>query len=67
MKHTLHRAIAFLFGSIRLVALAPAATAQLPDPGLDIDPHRTALVITDPQNDFLSPEGVKSAAAPAAN
>ena len=23
-----------------------------------IDPHVTALVITDPQNDFLSPDGV---------
>jgi nicotinamidase-related amidase len=31
--------------------------AQLPNPGLDIDPARTAVVITDPQNDFLSPEG----------
>ena len=34
------------------------AHAQLPDPGMEIDPVRTALVITDPQNDFLSPEGV---------
>jgi len=34
------------------------AVAQLPDPGLDIDPNRTAVVITDPQNDFLSPDGV---------
>jgi len=32
--------------------------AQLPDPGLTVDPDHTALVITDPQNDFLSPEGV---------
>jgi nicotinamidase-related amidase len=30
----------------------------LPNPGMKIDPNRTALVITDPQNDFLSPEGV---------
>lgn len=30
----------------------------LPDPGMTIDPARTALVITDPQNDFLSPDGV---------
>ena len=30
----------------------------LPRPGLEIDPARTAIVITDPQNDFLSPEGV---------
>ena len=41
------------------LAFFPAlAMAQLPDPGLAIDPQRTALVITDPQNDFLSPEGV---------
>ena len=31
--------------------------AQLPDPGFDVD-DRTAIVITDPQNDFLSPDGV---------
>ncbi len=30
----------------------------LPDPGMTIDPERTALVVTDPQNDFLSPKGV---------
>jgi len=35
-----------------------AAQAQLPDPGMEVDPARTAVVITDPQNDFLSPEGV---------
>jgi nicotinamidase-related amidase len=31
--------------------------AQLPNPGFVID-DRTAIVITDPQNDFLSPDGV---------
>lgn len=31
--------------------------AQLPDPGFTID-NQTAIVITDPQNDFLSPNGV---------
>ena len=31
--------------------------AGLPDPGMKIDRDRTALVVTDPQNDFLSPEG----------
>lgn len=31
--------------------------AELPDPGMEID-DRTALVLSDPQNDFLSPEGV---------
>lgn len=30
----------------------------LPNPGMTADKERTALVITDPQNDFLSPEGV---------
>ena len=31
--------------------------AQLPDPGFKID-NRTAIVITDPQNDFLSKNGI---------
>jgi pimeloyl-ACP methyl ester carboxylesterase/nicotinamidase-related amidase len=35
-----------------------SASAQLPDPGMTIDPERTALLVTDPQNDFLSPKGV---------
>ena len=30
----------------------------LPNPGMQIDRSCTALVITDPQNDFLSPDGV---------
>ena len=34
------------------------ATAALPDPGMTVEPGRTALVVTDPQNDFLSPKGV---------
>jgi len=40
------------------ISLASTATAQLPDPGVEIVEGRTALVITDPQNDFLSPKGV---------
>ena len=47
--------------SLAVVALAalvvPHSNAQLPDPGVTID-NATALVITDPQNDFLSPDGV---------
>lgn len=40
------------------VLLASAtAFAQLPDPGFKID-DRTAILITDPQIDFLSPKGV---------
>jgi nicotinamidase-related amidase len=47
----------------RITALAilfavPVAWAQVPDPGMTIDVERTALVVIDPQNDFLSPEGV---------
>ena len=30
----------------------------LPNPGMQIDRTNTALVVTDPQNDFLSPQGV---------
>ena len=41
-----------------LLALAGTAPAALPDPGVEIVKGRTALVITDPQNDFLSPKGV---------
>ena len=31
---------------------------SLPIPGFEVDRQNTALVITDPQNDFLSPQGV---------
>ena len=48
--------------SISLVlgfSLMPVITvAGLPDPGMSITEGRTALVLTDPQNDFLSPKGV---------
>lgn len=40
------------------LAIQSQSRAQLPDPGFTIDPQRTALIITDPQNDFLSPDGV---------
>ena len=46
--------------AITLTALAAGSpvSAALPDPGMTIDPERTAVLITDPQNDFLSPDGV---------
>ncbi len=49
-----------IFITVTLAALAPLspAEAQLPDPGMQVDRINTALVITDPQNDFLSPDGV---------
>jgi len=42
-----------------IIILMPytSANGQLPDPGFVID-ETTAIVITDPQNDFLSPQGV---------
>ncbi len=39
------------------VASVTSLFAQLPDPGFTVD-ENTAIVITDPQNDFLSPNGV---------
>ena len=50
--------ITILAVALTAIGMATTATAQLPDPGMDIAPGRTALLITDPQNDFLSPEGV---------
>jgi nicotinamidase-related amidase len=48
-----------VLGGISLLASITSTTlAALPVPGFEIDPQRTALVITDPQNDFLSPKGV---------
>ena len=46
--------------AITLTTLTASSTlsAALPDPGMEIDPGRTAVLITDPQNDFLSPQGV---------
>lgn len=35
-----------------------AFSAGLPDPGVTFTQGNTAIVITDPQNDFLSPDGV---------
>ena len=43
---------------LAMLTSSAALRAQLPNPGFEIDPARTALVVTDPQNDFLSPSGV---------
>ena len=55
MKKTRMYCIAAFLAAINIGGVAQA---QLPDPGVTIVPGRTALLITDPQNDFLSPEGV---------
>ncbi len=49
---------AILATMILIVSGASVATAGLPDSGMQISPANTALVVTDPQNDFLSPNGV---------
>ncbi len=50
-KSVISIALMLLFG------IATIALAELPDPGMTITHGNTALVITDPQNDFLSPKG----------
>ncbi len=50
MKHVLVTTVLAVLGLTQTYA-------QLPEPGFMIDEH-TAIVITDPQNDFLSPKGV---------
>ncbi len=44
--------------AVVLVSSQVSAIAGLPNPGMSFDPMRTAIVITDPQNDFLSEKGV---------
>ncbi len=44
--------------ALLLSAMAHTASAALPDPGVTFTKGHTAIVITDPQNDFLSPKGV---------
>jgi nicotinamidase-related amidase len=50
-------ASALLAGSV-VGTGAHADNSGLPDPGFEIVQGRTALLVTDPQNDFLSPDGV---------
>ena len=50
--------IALLGAASGIALFAGQALAQLPDPGMQIERGVTALVVTDPQNDFLSPDGV---------
>lgn len=48
-----------ILAAIMFIVLAASVSfAELPNPGMQIDPSDTALVVTDPQNDFLSPNGV---------
>lgn len=56
--HTLVKSVGAILSIGTVVSIATMANAQLPDPGMEIVKGRTALLITDPQNDFLSPDGV---------
>lgn len=47
-----------LIAILALSAAVSDAAAALPDPGMEVEAGRTAVLITDPQNDFLSPNGV---------
>jgi nicotinamidase-related amidase len=51
IKHTL------IAAAIGLSTLSTSVSADLPDPGVSFTKGHTAIVITDPQNDFLSPKG----------
>jgi nicotinamidase-related amidase len=57
-EHIMKAKLTFISTVLTLVGLTTTANAQLPDPGVEIEVGRTALLITDPQNDFLSLEGV---------
>ena len=46
-----------IFTAAIIVGGFTSVFTQLPDPGFNADAN-TAIVITDPQNDFLSPNGV---------
>ena len=50
-------ALKLILSLIAIIITSSNIFAQLPDPGFVID-GTTAIVITDPQNDFLSPNGV---------
>jgi nicotinamidase-related amidase len=58
MRNLKTRGSGILAGLMLTLLTGAALWAQLPAPGMTIDPEHTALVITDPQNDFLSPDGV---------
>ena len=58
MKKNKRNLTSLLLVAAFVLVSASTARAQLPNPGIKITAGNTALVITDPQNDFLSPKGV---------
>ena len=47
-----------ILAALVLSSYISTSLAALPDPGMDIVKGRTAVLVTDPQIDFLSPDGV---------
>ena len=58
MKRLIKNIVKSALGITLMLGVSPIVTAALPDPGMTVTHGNTALVITDPQNDFLSPKGV---------
>lgn len=58
MDNTWNKAASTTLAPVIVSFLLAPLSAQLPDPGMEISLEHTALVITDPQNDFLSKDGV---------
>jgi nicotinamidase-related amidase len=50
--------VSMILGIVLFFGTAHSVLSELPNPGMEIVVGRTALVLTDPQNDFLSPKGV---------
>ena len=55
MKLLIKPIVKRVLGIMLLLGATPFVTAGLPETSMTITPGNTALVITDPQNDFLSP------------
>jgi len=58
MKSLIKPIVKRVLGIMLLLGATPLVTAGLPDTNMTISHGNTALVITDPQIDFLSPKGV---------
>jgi len=58
MIRKLEKLTIYLVAVMFVSAISPALLAGLPNPGVQFEAGKTALLVTDPQNDFLSPKGV---------
>ena len=58
MKSLMKSIVKRVLGIVLLLGVAPLVNAGLPETSMTVTRGNTALVITDPQIDFLSPKGV---------